>query len=33
VTEPQPAMVDGDADADAPSEAEAEPAAGPTDDA
>jgi DNA gyrase subunit A len=33
VTEPQPAMVEGDADADAPSEAEAEPAAGPTDDA
>ena len=35
VTEPQPAMVEGDADADAPSEAEAEPAAAaePTDDA
>ncbi len=33
VTEPQPAMVEGDADADAPSEAEAEPAAEPTDDA
>ena len=35
VTEPQPAMVEGDADADAPSDAEAEPAAAaePTDDA
>jgi DNA gyrase subunit A len=33
VTEPQPAMVEGDADADAPSDAEPEPAAEPTDDA
>jgi DNA gyrase subunit A len=33
VTEPQPAMVEGDADADAPSDAEPEPAAEPTDGA